>query len=109
MSQVTDLILITGLSENVEYLKEAFSKFKVRDNPFSMGWIDDKALPKGWYGGSKFFGANVLIGAYNYLDIPSLITFLRNEIKWEDPTWVQLLVQEHGEYKFKLIDLFPED
>ena len=109
MSKVTNLILLTGLGESEEYLTESFRKFKVQGEPFNIVWIDDKTLPSAWYGGTKHFEANVFIGAYNYLDLPSLITFLKSEVKWEDPTYVQLLVQEQDDLKFKLIDIFPEE
>lgn len=109
MSRVTNLILLTGLGEDEKYLNETFKKFKVQDDPFKMGWIDDETLPKAWYGGGKLFEAIVFIGAYNYLDLPSLITFLRTEVKWKDPLYVQLLVLEQDDLKFKLIDLFIEE
>lgn len=108
MSRVTNLILLTGLGEDEKYINETFGKFKVQDEPFQMGWIDDETLPKAWYGGGKYFEATVFIGAYNYLDLPSLITFLKNEVKWEDPSYVQLLVREQNDLKFKLVDLFIE-
>jgi hypothetical protein len=105
MSEVTNLIIATALSENVEYLKSKFRDFKLNKIPFNIVSVETESLPKTWYGGSKFLEVNLFIGAYNYLDLNALIVFMRSNIAWESPESVQLIVKGQHDEKFKIIDL----
>ena len=46
--------------------------------------VDDAALPKAWYGGTKYLEAKLLIGAMNFFDLPGFYEHLRS-ISWEAP------------------------
>ena len=108
MSRVTNVIIATGLGEDITYLKSKFKEFNVNGLPFNLVSVDNENLPKGWYGGSKLLEVNLFIGAYNYLDLEALIVFMQQQVNWEDPISVQLFAQEQNDFKFKAIDLFPE-
>lgn len=108
MSVVTNLILTFSKSEDTKLIEEQLQTFKYGNNiPFHMVSIDDDSLPKGWYGGGKFMEANIYIGAFNHFNLKSFINHLKN-IKWENPQDVQLIVREEKDFKFKLLDVFPE-
>ncbi|MDX1954847.1 MAG: hypothetical protein SFU20_04885 [Chitinophagaceae bacterium] len=108
MSKVTNLIVTSSISENVDNLKSAFLKFLVNGRPFDLVSIENENAPQGWYGGSKFIEANIFIGAYNELNLEELIHFMRNDISWESPELVQLIFKKQNKFKFEVIDLFPE-
>lgn len=109
MSRVTSLILTTSLGENIQYLLEKFSQFKLNDSEFYLKWVDDDDLPKKWYAGSKLLSANLFLGAYNHLDLSKLVDFLKKEIVWDSPHSVQLIVKEEEDLIFRLIDLFESE
>lgn len=108
MSRVTNIIITTSISEDVDYLIQKFKEFKLNENPFNLVSVDDEALPRGWYGGSKMVEANIFLGAFNYLDLQALISFMKEQINWVNPECVQLISKEQDDFKFTLIDLFPE-
>ena len=49
----------------------------------------------------------LLVGAYNHLDLAALLAFMQ-QMQWNDPEDVQLIVKEQKTFKFRVIDLFPE-
>ena len=106
MSVVTNLIITTSTLEDTEYLRGQLRNFFVNGNPFIIESVDSEDLPKAWYGGSKYLECNILIGAYNHLVLENLIDFLRTQIKWHMPEYVQLFVKEQDDFKFRIIDLF---
>lgn len=108
MSEITNLIITTSLSENVDYLSKKFKQYSVNGLPFNIVSMESENLPQNWYGGSKMFNANVFIGAFNYLKIDDLIKYLKEHIDWNSPFSVQLFIKEQNDYKFKLIDIFNE-
>jgi hypothetical protein len=105
MSQVTNLIIAFSTLEDVEMVITEMAKYKVHGNEFHIVSVEDNQLPSRWYGGSKFLECNILIGAYNYLDIEDFLKFLRNDISWDAPDLVQLFVKEHSDFKFRLLEL----
>jgi len=108
MSKVTNLILATSLSEDPPYLIEEFKKFKVNGLPFNLVSVDNETFPGTWYGGTKKLEINLFIGAYNHLNLSEFIYFMKNEINWEVPDSVQLIVKEQDDLKFRIIELFFE-
>ncbi len=106
MSRVTTLIILTGNSEDENYLKKAFHDFRVGNNPFNLVSVDDEILPKGWYGGTKLISNKIFIGGYNYLELNELIEFMKQKITWHDENRVQLVVREQDDDKFRIIDIF---
>lgn len=107
MSEVTNLIITTSLSENANEVMNKMKSFSVNKNEFRIVSVADNSLPPCWYGGSKSLECNVFIGAYNYLDVIALLEFMRDEMQWKDPGSVQIIIQGQFDTKFKIIDLFP--
>jgi len=65
--------------------------------------LDDESLPRGWYGGG--LECDLAIGAFNYLDLEGLTEHLQS-LDWPCIEDVQLLVLEHAEGKFRIINVF---
>ena len=107
MSQVTNLIITLDAMENLNSIITKLHSFGDQDRPFNIVSVKDSSLPNDWYGGSKRLECNILIGAYNYLNLDDLITFMRTEINYNNPEVVQLIVNEQFDLKFRMIDLFP--
>ncbi|WP_133257177.1 hypothetical protein [Hymenobacter edaphi] len=107
MSQVTNLIITLAAGEDIDRAVTGLHKFEHHGYPFVIKSVDDDALPRGWYGGSKYLEANLLIGAYNNLDLRRLINHMRN-MHWDSPEDVQVIFKEPHDFKFKLRDVFPE-
>ena len=105
MSSVTNLIIHFSSSEDSIEIINEINKYKVRGNTLDIVSMDDKKLPVKWYGGTKMMEAQLLIGAYNYLDIEGLILFLKR-IKWQHPEDVQIIYKTQDNFKFILKDLF---
>lgn len=61
--------------------------------------VDDKGLPRGWYGGTKMMEANIYLGAFNYLDLAGLIAHIKS-LPWKVPTGNQLFVMEQDDAIF---------
>ncbi|MCD6018560.1 MAG: hypothetical protein K0S53_1681 [Bacteroidetes bacterium] len=108
MSSVTNLIIHFSCSENRNDILNEINQYKIRENNLDIVSVDDFRLPKKWYGGTKMLEAELLLGAYNYLDIDDLILFLK-EINWQHPEDVQIMYRAQDDFKFILKDLFPED
>lgn len=108
MSDVTNLMITFGGSEDEAAVIEKLREYKHRGLSFHTVSVDDDKLPKGWYGGSKNLECTILIGAYNHLHFKSLVEFMRN-MPWERPDNVQLIVKMQWDSKFRIIDLFPEE
>lgn len=108
MSVVTNIIITASMNEDVKYLTQKFNEFRLNGNSFNLVSIDDEALAKGWYGGNKMMEANIFLGAFNNLDLQALISFMKEEIDWASPECIQLISKSHNNFKFILIDLFPE-
>lgn len=106
MSEVTNLLIAYG-SDDDEKIVQQLSQYLHRGQPFRIVSVQDAALPKGWYGGSKNLETGLLIGAYNHLQLAELIAFMKT-MDWEYPEDVQLLIKEQWDSKFRLVDLFPE-
>ena len=112
MSGVTNILLCLGRDD----ARKAEGKIADVNRFFDCAWayggkgfvcLDDPALPKGWYGGSKYLEASVYAGAFNQLPLDSLIEHLRS-IEWEEPQCVQLLVQEQDDERFRLINVMDD-
>lgn len=105
MSRVTNLIITFSTLEDEERIVAEMRAFVKNDNGFYIASVNDERLPHGWYGGTKNLECSILIGAYNYLDLQLFLDFLRNNVNWEAPDLVQLVVKEQDDMKFRLIDL----
>ncbi|MBO9154087.1 hypothetical protein ACFOTA_17855 [Chitinophaga sp. GCM10012297] len=107
MSRVTNLLIIFSTLENENNIIAEMSNYIINGNNFNILSINDERMPQDWYGGTKRLECNVLIGAYNYLDLGPFLAFLRTEVSWEAADLVQVFVKEQNDMKFRLIDLIP--
>lgn len=110
MSRVTNVILAHGDLGNPEARTEQINKFFANEDGSPGGGfvhVEDKGLPNGWYGGTKFLECELLLGAFNYLNLDKLIAHLRT-IQWTFPDNVQLIVKGQDDDRFTTIDIFPE-
>lgn len=94
--------------EDEQAIQQQLGQHVYNHLPFDAVSVNDPALPRAWYGGSRIFEAPLLLGAYNHLAFDELLAFLKT-VAWEEPACVQLFVQEQWDVKFRLIDLFPEE
>jgi hypothetical protein len=105
MSSVTNVILTIPLYNDKEKLKivKKINSFFEEEKGFVL--VDNENLPIGWYGGTKMLEAEILIGAFNYLNIEELIKHLRS-IDWKDDhTTPQLMFRGQDDNCFTMIDL----
>jgi hypothetical protein len=105
MSNVTNLVITFSSLEDEEQVITDMKAFYKTEDGFSISSVKDKRLPQPWYGGTRRLECNILIGAYNYLDLEAFLVFLREQVNWEAPDLVQLFVKEQEDMKFRLIDL----
>jgi hypothetical protein len=108
MSQVTNLIITFSTLEDHCLIIESMKQYRTNADNFYIVSVEDEDLPTRWYGGTRVLECNILLGAYNYLDLETFIAFLRNDVKWKAPDLVQLFVKEQEDMKFRLIDLIDE-
>jgi hypothetical protein len=100
MSRVTNIVLsVYGGDVN---LMDQVNSFIGDGKGFVS--VDDEALPKGWYGGTKYLEADLYIGAFNYLDLPAFLEHLRS-LPWSEPRSVQLFLRDQDDERFSLINL----
>ena len=105
MSVVTNLVLCLGVSDGesagrkIEEVNRYFA-----DSCKGLVSVDDPALPRGWYGGSKFLEADLYIGAFNHLDLQAFIGHIRS-IRWKQPDCVQVFVKEQDDDRFRLLNV----
>ncbi len=109
MSVVTNIILVTPITfeEDMPKLKRKINSFFNGEHGYrTPGFVavEDKKLPKGWYGGTKMLETELWIGAFNHINLDDLVEHLR-KIKWEYPEEVQLIVKEQEEDRFEIIDI----
>lgn len=112
MSEVTNLILTFSNSEDeAQRIKEV--NFYVSDgssiNLVSADYLrkvnsSELDNQKSWYGGTKFLERPLYIGALNHLDLEDFINYLK-EIEWEEKEYVQIIVKQEQDEKFKIIEI----
>jgi hypothetical protein len=56
------------------------------------------------YGGTKYMEAELLMGAFNYFDLPAFMAHLRG-IVWEYPEEVQVIVMEQDDAVWRILTL----
>lgn len=104
MSVVTNLILFIPHSEHVCTRLAEVNAYFERDQIRPLVSVDDPALPRGWYGGSKMLEAFLFLGAFNHLDLRRFIDHLKS-LPWECPENVQLIVREQDDERFRIVGL----
>ncbi len=108
MSDVTDVILswaphVFDDEEDAAALLQQVNQSKAFKGQQGFVLINAEEC----YGGSRWLGMNIAIGAFNYLDLEGLIAHLRT-LQWKFPETVQLMVCGELDDKFRLIDVFSE-
>jgi hypothetical protein len=105
MSIVTNIILTCSSGENTSEISSQLAGFTYNLNiPFNIVCVDDKKLPKGWYGGTKYIEGEIFIGAYNHLNLDEFVAFMKT-VQWESPQNVRLFVKEQNDLTFKPVEL----
>ncbi|MBC6612764.1 hypothetical protein H8B15_17710 [Hymenobacter sp. BT507] len=97
-----------SVDEDEQTIIKTLREFTYRNLPFNIMSVEDESLPKAWYGGTKYLECNILLGAFNHLDIKPLVAYMRGMV-WERPEDVQMIIKRQWESKFRIIDVFPED
>ncbi len=108
MSVVTNIVFFYSSGENPvetidkinEYLKEKYDTNLVS--------INDPILPKKWYGGYKYFEAELYLAAINAFNETDFLAFV-SRLKWEEPEFVQLIVKRDQEEQFSIVHLSQND
>jgi hypothetical protein len=103
MSVVTNAILHYPLDYE-EFLSRVNTFFPPNIRAFVS--VKDKKLPDHWYGGSKYLECSIAIGAFNHLDLESLIEHIC-QIDYPQ-TDTQLFIMEQEEERLKLINISDE-
>jgi hypothetical protein len=100
MSHVTNIVLCLGNDDRrkIDLINQFFE-------PPTKGFVscDDPALPKGWYGGSKYLEAAIYIGVFNHLNIHTLIQHFLS-IAWSEPNNVQLAIKDQWDERFRFFN-----
>ena len=106
MSWVTNVILHIGFgdTDKLQRVNEFFERDEIR----GFVSLSDESLPRGWYGGTKYLEAYLSVGAFNHLNLNHLLDYLRS-IQWSQPESVQLMIKAQEDYKFRIIELFPNE
>lgn len=105
MSEVTNLILTFSLGEMEKERIAEVNTFVNNDLAINLVSVDDKKLPKGWYGGTKYFEAAIYVGAFNYIKLDSFIDHLKKKVKWDEPQYVRLIIKEQEDFAFRMISI----
>jgi len=99
MSDVTDIIFITALNDGGEATKgnpntDKLNKY-IKQEHNGCGLIKVNAFA----GGSKVMQCDVFMAALKYMDVDAFVQCF-NDIKWEHPESVQLLIKEESDVNF---------
>jgi hypothetical protein len=108
MSWVTNILLNVSPSDEDNGLIEQVNRYFQRPEfgiATNLVAVDSPTLPQGWYGGNHIFEASLYVGAFNYFDLKAFITYLKS-LPWHDPDWVQLIVKDQEDVKFRTVDIF---
>lgn len=107
MSLVTNCIFSFSIGEDEEaIMKEVNSYFEIKERPLIS--VEDKLLPHGWYGGSKYLETPIYIGAFNFFSIEHFMSHIK-ELPWKEPENVQLIAQGQEEDYFTIYILLSEE
>lgn len=105
MSVVTNCILTFGLGEDEVQRLDEVDRFFTRES--TDGHTRTRGfgcvVPNENVGGTKNLETNVAVGAFNYLGLRELCCWIASGVQWEDPTNVQLFVNEQGDDVFRLL------
>lgn len=105
MSFVTNVILSCATEEDEALLPAVNTYFAAGKNPCLVG-IDDASLPADW--NATTFPARFFFGAPDQLDLADFRRHLR-KLKWRYPESLQLIVMDHEDFVFRVLQVFPED
>jgi hypothetical protein len=126
LSHDTDVILLQDLylarggsweKDRLALVNEHLSKEQgvgvlISVNDEQCKTITDEGRPYRWYiGGGRVLGCQIALSAFNHLDIPLFLDFLKTRMPWSldvDGSCQVLLKDEH-DTKFKLYDVFDNE
>jgi hypothetical protein len=105
VSVVTSLLMSVGREDaRAGAMEEVNRYFEERDQRGLVS-LSDPALPRAWYGGTKYMEADVYVGAFDYLNLERFLGHVRG-VAWREPERVQLIVKEQEDYKFRIVAPF---
>ena len=98
MSVVTNVMVSFGHGEPPEVLGRLRGWFDAKGGLGAVTHGFSDPAPYSW-GGNKHPECNLLAGAYNHLDLQSMLEHIQ-ALEWESPELVQLFVKEEEEATF---------
>ena len=104
MSNVTNLILTTGIRDTPEYtdiLEQVNAYFLTTERHSGFTQVENE-------GGTKALECGIFTGAFNCLNLEALIEHLRTKVSWKDKDEAQLMVKRQDDDRFHVVNLFPE-
>lgn len=106
MSDITNIIVLTSLSEGVERADEsdACSTLNLINVWLSENASGQLADVTGFAGGGKYMDAFVLAGAFNGINVEAFVAKLRS-LNWVEPEHVQILVKREEDDIFKTMTI----
>ena len=101
MSHVTDIILATMIDDGAE--RDGEHPNADRLNAYLIenhgGWLLEKVDDRA--GGGKAMQCDLFIAAINHLNIPEFLKAF-HEIEWEAPEYIQLMLKDEHDERFKI-------
>ncbi|MBO2007911.1 hypothetical protein [Hymenobacter negativus] len=55
-----------------------------------------------WYGGTKSALGHLYLGSFNHFDLDGFRRHLSQQVQWEDPEHVQVLIRRENEWAYSL-------
>jgi hypothetical protein len=108
MSWVTNLILHISIVEDAKARIDEVNHFFQRMPHAVSGEVSEEpglaSVEPVWEGKGYAPETNLYISAYNYLPLAHFVEHLRS-IAWEEPSFIQLFVQDQEEMEFRMIKL----
>jgi hypothetical protein len=106
MSHVTSIILLASASDfegMVQRVNRYFDEPRWHNNGFAV-------IPHELHGGAKGFVSGMATGAFNYLDVDELISYMRPIIKEFalEPEDAQLIIKDEHEYRFSVLTILSD-
>ena len=93
MSHVTDIIVIDSGFNYQEHFKKIKKWLQGRYDTCSLYHVAGRA------GGNKVMQCDVLMGAFNYMNVDEFITYL-NSLNWDNLYGIQLLIKDEHDERF---------
>ena len=109
MSVVTNVILVYSVTGDEDDQFKPLEAINAACNAGRLVHVEDPALPPDWFCNGKTLECNVAVGAYNYLRLSDWLAAMRDiDFDQWGCEFVQVLVMEQDDERFRLIDVWPQ-